>query len=238
METKILEDIGLSKNEINVFITLLKIGESKAGETITQSKLQSSAVYNSINSLIERGLISYVKKSQVKYYKAANPEAILNYIDTKKKEYLSLLPELKNLQSKQNKEGVEFFKSSKGIKTLISELLIDAKKGDVYRFFSVEDPEKYEHARMVFATSKQLRYEKGVKSKGLFHESLRNRTRKNKKTQKKFLNISMPPNMQMINNKVAIFSWEGEPTGILIKSKSIYETYIKFFDGLWDKAKE
>ena len=30
MQTKILEDIGLSKNEIEVFISLLKLGESKA----------------------------------------------------------------------------------------------------------------------------------------------------------------------------------------------------------------
>jgi len=238
METKILEDIGLSKNEITIFITLLKLGESKAGEIIIQSKLQSSAVYNSINSLIERGLISYVKKSQIKYYKSADPETMLGYIESKKSEYLKLLPELKNLQNKQDSEGVEFFKSSKGIKTLISELLIDAKKGDIYRFFSVETLENYDKARFVFSTSKQLRYEKKVISRGLFHESLRKGTKKNKKTQKKFLNISMPPNMQMINDKVAIFSWDGEPTGILIKSKSIYETYVRFFEDLWGMARE
>jgi|APSaa5957512622_1039677.scaffolds.fasta_scaffold41073_2 HTH-type transcriptional regulator, sugar sensing transcriptional regulator len=238
MQTKILEDIGLSKNEIEVFISLLKLGESKAGSIITSTKLQSSAVYNAISALIEKGLVSYVKKSQVKYYNAANPETITSYIETKKQEYLKILPELEGLQNKQNKEGVEYYKSTKGIRTLLSELLVGAKKGDIYRYFSTSSKEEYEKARFIYSTSKELRYQKKVTSRGLWSEELRSETRANKKTQKKFIDMSLPPNMQFINNKVAIFSWEGEPTGVLIKSKSIYDTYVKFFDDLWEKAKE
>ena len=49
----------------------------------------------------------------------------------------------------------------------------------------------------------------------------------------------MPPNTEMINNKVAIITWKGdEPSGILIRSKEVYETYVNFFEHLWDKAKK
>ena len=105
MDTSVLENIGLSPTEIKIFIIILEIGESKAGKIIKKSGSQSSSVYNAINSLIERGFISYTKKSQIKYYKAADPEAILNYIELKKREFLKLLPELKARQAK-NRKGV------------------------------------------------------------------------------------------------------------------------------------
>ena len=43
----------------------------------------------------------------------------------------------------------------------------------------------------------------------------------------------------MLNNKVAIITWKGEePSGILIRSKDIYETYVRFFEHLWGIAKK
>ena len=111
MDTSALEDIGLSSTEIKIFITILQLGETKAGKIIEKSKLQSSSVYNAINSLINRGLVSYIKKGKIKFYKSANPETILDYIDLKKREFLKLLPELKAKQKRIVEEGVEFFKS-------------------------------------------------------------------------------------------------------------------------------
>jgi len=58
-------------------------------------------------------------------------------------------------------------------------------------------------------------------------------------TQKRYLNFPLPPNTQMLNNKVAIITWKGEePSGILIRSKDIYETYVRFFEHLWGIAKK
>ena len=240
MDTSMLEDLGLSKNEVIVFISLLKSGESKAGQVIANTKLQSSAVYNAINSLIERGLISYIKKSQVKYYKAAEPETILDYIDTKKREYEGLLPELRALQKRSAEEGVEFFKSYKGIKTLMFELFKDAKKGDIYRFFSVEDPDEYKIAsEKVFRAVKQLRKEKKITSKGIYSEKTRKLVKATSITKKRFFNFPLPPNTHIFKDKVGIINWKGdEPSGILIRSEDISASYNGFFEHMWEKAKE
>ena len=238
MDTTVLEDIGLSQTEIKIFIVILELGESKAGKIIEKSNLQSSSVYNSINSLINKGLVSYIKKSQVKYYKAADPETIIDYIDSKKREFLKLLPQLKEKQNKKQLEGVEFFKSFKGIKTIISELLKTAKEGDTFRTFSIEDPEEYEKAReKVFRATKQIMKEKKIKMKGLFHKKTRYVPTKSSIMQKRYLNFPMPPNAMIINDKVAIISWENEPSGILIHSKDIAQKYENFFEHMWKIAK-
>lgn len=239
MDTKALEGIGLSQNEIKVFLEMLKLGETKAGAIIAKAGLQSSAVYNAINGLINKGLISYIKQGKIKYYKATSPEAIIDYLETKKEEYRKTLPELKALTPKEI-ENVEFYKSVRGIKTLLSNLIKDAKKGDIYRFFSIEDPEEYRLATdKVYDLQKPIRKEKGIKTKGLFAERTRKVAGVSSINYKKYLNFPLPPNTQMLNNKVAIITWKGEePSGILISSKDIYETYVRFFEHLWGIAKE
>ena len=104
MDTDVLENIGLSQTEVKVFLSLLKSGESKAGGVIKKSGLHSSSVYNAINSLIKKGLVSYVKESQIKYYRAADPEVIFDYIDIKKREYEKILPDLKAYQQQKKEE--------------------------------------------------------------------------------------------------------------------------------------
>lgn len=239
MDTSVLEGIGLSQTEIKVFITILELGESKAGKIIKKCHLQSSSVYNAINSLIERGFISYIKKSQVKYYKAADPESILDYIDLKKREYLKILPELKEKQNREYNEGVEYFKSSKGIKTIFLQMIKDSKKGDIMRSFSLENPEEYKKAREdVFRAIKQILKEKKITIKGMFHEKNRYAPTKSSRMQKRYINFPMPPNTMVLNDKVAIISWSEDPSGILIHSKDIAQKYKEFFEHLWKIGKK
>lgn len=234
MDTQILEDIGLSSIEVKVFIALLENGECKAGKIIGRLKLQSSSVYNALNSLISKGLVSYIKKSEVKYYRSAEPENVLEYIESKKNAYLKILPELKEKQKTKNDEGVEFFKSYKGIRILFSKLFKESKKGDIYRTFNPDEFKEYEKAKeKVFRFVKGLAEEKGVIQKGVFSEENREKKKISSRIQKRYVKEHLPPTTVTLNNKTAIISWEGEPSGILIHSKDITDRYIKLFDQMW-----
>ena len=70
MDISILEDLGLNKGEIKIYLTLLELGTTKVGQIIEKSRMASSAVHNSLNALIDKGLISYIKRSKIKYYQA------------------------------------------------------------------------------------------------------------------------------------------------------------------------
>ncbi|MBS3073989.1 hypothetical protein J4447_00870 [Candidatus Pacearchaeota archaeon] len=239
MNTEILEDIGLSNVEIKVFLTLLELGEVKAGRIIEKTGLQSSSTYHAISSLIKRGLVSYVRKSEVKYYRACNPKNILDYIELKKREYLKILPELEAKQRRTENEGVEFFKGVKGIKTMMLKLLQDAKKGEIYRNFSVDNPEVYAESRkQIFGPLKKIWVDKRLDTRSLFSEKNRYAATKSSRNIKRYLSIPLPPNTSIIHDKVAIISLEGEPSGILITSKSIAKQYSDFFDGLWKVARK
>jgi sugar-specific transcriptional regulator TrmB len=239
METKVLEDLGMSQTEIKIFLKLLEGGELKSGKIIELTGLQSSSVFSSVNSMIKKGFVSYIRKNKTKYYRASNPETILRFLELKKEEYLRILPELKERQKSILEEGVEFFKSYKGIKALILELIKDAKKGDILRGFVVEDKENYNlSTQKIYSFIKPIIKEKKITQKLIFPEANRINPKKDTIVEKKYLSYPLPPNTTILNNKIAIISWDEEPSGILLTSKSLAEKYIAFFDHLWEIAKK
>ena len=88
MDISILEELGLSKGEAKLYLTLLQIGESKVGGIIGKSNMASSAVHNSVNSLINKGIVSYIKKGKIKFYQAVPPKQLIEFIEGKKKRFL------------------------------------------------------------------------------------------------------------------------------------------------------
>src|SRR3989344_4562847 len=104
MDTKILEDIGLSNAEIKVYLTLLELGTSTAGPILEKSGLQNSVVHMALNKLIERGFVTFVKEGKRNHYQATNPKHIIDFINEKKERFEELLPTLllKQQQAKKN----------------------------------------------------------------------------------------------------------------------------------------
>ena len=84
MNTELLEEIGLTKSEIKVYLALLEIGSSSKGPLVKKANITSSKIYEVTDKLIEKGLVSYIIKNNVKYFSAAPPSRIKDYIEEKR----------------------------------------------------------------------------------------------------------------------------------------------------------
>ena len=114
MENKILEEAGLTKNELTVYKALLQLGSTTAGPLTKKSGIHRSRVYESLNRLIEKGLVSYKIKANRKYFQAQNPEALVDFIEEKKQKIQSIVPELKAMQIfKPEKQEANVFEGYK-----------------------------------------------------------------------------------------------------------------------------
>ena len=60
MDEKLLQEIGLTNSEITVYLTLLKSGSVKVGNLMKQISLHRSRIYEAINKLTDKGVVSYV----------------------------------------------------------------------------------------------------------------------------------------------------------------------------------
>src|SRR3989344_7655569 len=86
MNIEILRKIGLTDNEISVYLALLEIGSSTTGEIIKKSGLHSSRVYECLEKLQAKGLVSYVIKANRKHFEATNPKRLADYLEDKQKQ--------------------------------------------------------------------------------------------------------------------------------------------------------
>ena len=80
MNTKILEDLGLTKGEVKVYLALIGLGETTSGPIVEQSGVSVSKVYQILNRLAKKGLSSHILKGKTKYFKAADPNRLLDYL--------------------------------------------------------------------------------------------------------------------------------------------------------------
>ena len=236
MDTSILEDLGLSKGEIKVYLTLLELGATKVGLVIEKSGMASSAVHNSINTLIEKGLVSYIKRGKIKFYHSVKPKQLIDFIETKKKKVLEILPELESKQKLvKEKQEAEIFEGKKGITTLLDLLIEDAGKGDEYIFFAVHVNQYDEEIQKFFEKYDIRRKDKGLIIKGLAPKELKPLFEHRKFLKMKYTDFPIIYNISVCKNKLAIFSWEEKPVGFLIESKQISDIFRNFFNELWKK---
>lgn len=237
MDTKALEGIGMTHGEIRVYLSLLELGSSTAGKIIEKARIQNSVFHFCVNRLVEKGLVSYVKKNKFRVYGAANPDNFLLYMKDKEKEIKKLLPELKEKQvSVKEREEAEIFEGIKGIMTLLNILIENTKKGNEFLFFSAEaeTQEKSEEIQKFYEMYDAKRNDKGLVVKGIANFSLKHLFQKRKYLKMKYTKMPIPANTGICNNKMALISWKEKPTGVLIHSSNIVEKEKKFFHALWN----
>ncbi|GAH58434.1 unnamed protein product, partial [marine sediment metagenome] len=84
LNTKILESIGLTKNQALVYLSLLKLGSTTAQNIIKESGLHRSRVYDSLEMLQQKGLVGSVLKDFKQYFQAVPPKKLMDYLDEKR----------------------------------------------------------------------------------------------------------------------------------------------------------
>ncbi len=239
MDISILEDIGLTNAEIKVYLSLLELGPSTAGPIIEKSGLQSSVVHATLNKLVEKGLLSFIKEGQRRHYQAANPQHIVELINNKKERFEEILPELL-LKQKLSKEKPEVtvYRGINGIKELLLELL-EAGGKEHHTFGSTKESLMLGESWWVNYNKK--RAAKNIKAKLMFNESLAfwKAEVKYPKSEVRYTTVGFEPLTETIirNDKLGIIIWTEKPIGILIHNQTAANSYDKFFDVMWIAAR-
>ena len=237
MDTKIFEEIGFTPAEVKVYLALLKTGDSTAGPIIDQSQLQNSVVHLTLNKLIAKGFVSFIKKGKVKHYRAADPKVVLESIKEKEDRFNTLLPELFGLQKNMEVQSAEIFEGFKGFKNMLNEFIIDAKKGDEYLFFAFhsKNPDDFENVYNYYKYFEKERLEKGLDLKGIspsdIKDNLKGRIFKNII----FVDFPTPLNMSIFKDKVIFTPWGEKQVSFLIRSKQMAEMFRIYFYSIWNQ---
>jgi len=242
METQTLKEIGLSDNEIRIYVELLKQEEALASELADATKVNRTLTYQILNNLLKRGLISYFIKNNIKYFKEASPNKILDFWKEKENNIQQLIPELFKLVKTEKKSySVELYEGKEGLKTIINDI-IRTKPKEWLDFTAGLTTEILPDYFMENWERKRLKAK--IKAKFLVNQTQEG-LKRGKELSK--LNLSeikylpkgfeIPSHIYIYGDKVAITLWTKDlPFGVLIKSREIADRFKEFFEWFWKLA--
>src|SRR3989344_8253028 len=89
-----LAELGLSDGEIKVYLSLLKLGTVPVSRIKEDTGLHRTTIYDFVEKLLQKGLVSYVVRGNVKVYRAADPGKLKDFLGEKQSALEQVLPAL------------------------------------------------------------------------------------------------------------------------------------------------
>lgn len=239
MNTSVLEEVGLTESEIKIYLALLKLGISKSGEIIRETGMMNSGVYRCLDSLLAKGLISFVIKNNVKHFQASKPETLLSFIDDKRTKIIELIPQLTKRYEPVEQEA-RMYEGYKAITTAYEECNEELSSGEEILFFSIGGEDLSDkNIQTFFMNLAAKRKEKKLMMRGIASLNTREVFKKYPaKVIMRYTDLKLPTGLSIYKTKVVLVSWKDKPTAIIIKSKNIVEGYRQFFEEMWKIAKK
>jgi len=248
MDFKELENLGLNKSEVKVYLALLKSGPSSAGKIAIGSKTANSKIYEVLEKLMDKGLVGCFDKESTKYYSASSPKMIKDYlsekrkiIDSQEKDLDKILPALLQIQKdKAPSQQASVYSGQKGFKAVFTNIVDELKKGEEIHIMGVYDfrktllPQALQFQRM--------RSEKGIKAKFLINSNAKDIAKeyaKYKPVEIRFMPEKIfTPAIFLIYNDTVIINLAEESTFFVIKSKNTALAFESYFQILWRTGKK
>jgi len=247
---KTLEEIGLTKNETKIYIALLKIGQTTSWSIIKDTGIHTSKVYDGLQRLIEKGLVSYVIISNTKNFNATDPDRLLDFLDDKKrkienqeKDIIKIIPTLRaEINTNQEETKAEIFKGWKGMETVYRMLRETLKKGDTNYVLGASKGEYSEQVKNFFNKHLKGLAEKGIKQKIIYNEEAKGNIVEQEKHPAlfsiKYIKNTTPAEINIWEDKVMTIILTKNPTIILITDSKVAESYRTYFNILWKSVEK
>ncbi len=236
MNSEVLKQLGFLSGEIEVYKALLRLGPCKVSKINQETGLHRTHIYDLLEKLREKGLVSVFIQSGKKHFKASEPDKILEYLKEKEEKVREVIPDFKELMKVPSEETtVELFKGRKGLKTVFQDII---KQGEDYLVFGEEGRFQKVFPIEIERLMKQLE-KHNIHEKVLVREDLRGKVAKSKNTELRYLpkeHLS-PVTTVVYKDKVADFIWTPPFHAVVTKNSELAKSFTAHFNTLWRIAK-
>ena len=238
-ELKTLKDLGFTSKEIDVYMVMLGLRSSSVFNIMSKAKVSRQSIYEILQKLLDKGLISYSIKNKKKEYYVTTPERLHSIIeeeqfnlDEKETGLQTLIPLLLKKYN-ENKETtiIENFVGKNGLKTMLDinlkvkkTIYILAGEGNLFETLSFHALKFHEKRAKLKIPAKILLSEK-TKEKKLNIPLSETRYVSDK--------YNIPISIAIFGDHVNIMLFSKEPIGIHIENKDIADSFMNYFNIMW-----
>ena len=241
---KILEDLGLPKQETQAYLALLKLGGSLASTVAKEMSVKRTTVYSILKSLAAKGLVLvYFRKSR-KFYYPVQPHKVASLFERKLNAFNDLIPTLQSMEKKQEQIfGVRFIETKEELEEYHMSIIDEYKNLKNKEYYAISNDAAWENLDPEFFRNfRRIRAKNGIKIKLLFSNDSRKTVSLVPRPLQEFK--FLPPqhlftsSIEIHKNKITITSNELNSAAVVIAIKPIVDTFKTIFEILWDLIPE
>lgn len=248
MDSKQLQQLGLSEKESQVYLALLELGVASVAEIGAKAKINRTTTYDILEYLTSYGIASHAGEESKKHYVAETPENLIAYLDKKSADFKeksssakAMLPELKGIYNlAPRKPKVRFYDGEEGIIAMYEDSL--TSKTEILSWLNPEQTTDF--SSEYFTNYYKRRAAQGIHIKTIVSDSIIAReihTRDHAEDREMRIipkgQMDIGPECYVYGNKVSFMSVR-EKFGVMVESKDVAEAQRKLFSLAWTKAKD
>jgi sugar-specific transcriptional regulator TrmB len=235
-----LEKLGFSPSEIKIYSYLLENGASYANRISSTVSINRTNVYEALDRLISKGVISFIMKNGVKWYEANDPKSLISLVQARSDDLKNIGDDISkdigNLSTdrKTLKLEANIFTGKKGLRMIFEEILDTGRPialiASQLQFQEIFGP--------YFELWHKKRIMKNISQRSIFPEDMRQRLNKRKLLEYHFVDkrFTNPTTTIIYGDNTVFIEWSTEPLVIKIQSEYITRSHLNHFNLLWDKS--
>jgi sugar-specific transcriptional regulator TrmB len=240
---QILEEIGLTKKEAEVYQTLLRLGNSPVSKVLAATGSHPQVIYRVIDTLEKKGLLTVTTRKSRKFVRAEDPKT-LEVIEKKRLENLvKALPELSALQKTPADAIIKVSRGDEAVRSLRMRGMQELTAGGTYYVIGASGNRYYDvMGQEGLKAFERKRVRKKIIMKLIAFRSQKEMIEKQntipKFTDFRYLSeeYAVFSSTNILNDTVAILIWSADPIVITIESAEVADSYRQYFSSLWKHA--
>lgn len=235
MYEKQLKELGLTDNEVRIYLLLLKQGMMNPSEISQKLGLHRGYIYDALERMQEKEVVNSILKANKKHYQATSPENIVELLRLKLENFQKIVPDLKKIMEITKEDTkVELHKGRRVYRTLLKDMMAAKKIREEALLIGVDEDTLINEVEPIYL-KQYLNYIKikNIKERIIIKKGSRRLKYKNleyRELDEKYIGKTA----QIIyGNKVAIFILGIPYYLIVIENKEVVDTYRRQFELLW-----
>ncbi|MCX6778047.1 MAG: winged helix-turn-helix transcriptional regulator [Candidatus Micrarchaeota archaeon] len=246
--------LGLTEKQRQIYECLFSLGSASAADIAQRTGMNRTLIYDHLNILVEKGLISFSTVNNKRSFTALEPKTLvrnledeIGELENKRKRELEQLrrslPELESYFNTKDRAAVGILLGQKGVRNLFGDIVSSLKRGEEDAVFIANYEGRELLGSAILNYYAQCR-KKGIKIRVIFDS--RPKTLRIGKETAKFSNVRvrfLPAQYSTLTTfhvyggkaSMLLFS-EGEVFGLLIENKKVAAGMKKQFEALWSMS--
>ncbi|MDD9954236.1 MAG: hypothetical protein OXR66_07940 [Candidatus Woesearchaeota archaeon] len=236
MLTDNLAMLGFSPSETKVYSHLIEHGCSYANKISARTGLNRTNVYEALDRLLTKGVISFITKNRMKWFEAKPPDVLCSLAKAKEEEFQhvreSLADEIALLPQSEPVLDATIFTGKKGLRMLFEDMLLVGKPIDII----AAELQFKEFFGPYFELWHEQRIKRKIPQRSIFPKSFEKKMEMRDFLTYKFVDdrFTNPTTTILYDENCLFIQWSKEPLAVKIHNKEITNSHRNYFNMLWN----